>query len=173
MHAKIIAAFGLSLLLAGCFEEDSATKRERQATANLTAQASTQVGMPAVTRFTEKRLMKMLYELRDNPNLVTYSYYVDLNGKRHRACPGTSIGYGIPYATQYSNPQRDTFYGDGASSGSSTHFQMPQAEPNGLFMPASAEGTWVMCMAPDGKTIAPAYIEQRVMIYQFEMTAAD
>ena len=49
---------------AGCSSETVADKREREQTARITEQASTQVGVPAVTRFTEKKNLKMIYELR-------------------------------------------------------------------------------------------------------------
>lgn len=171
MNFRLIAVAALVLPLAGCFEENLADKREREQTARLTEQASTQVGMPGVTRFTEKRNLKMLYELRDDPKLTTIAYIVDLNGKLHKFCD--ALGYGFPYATQFTNPQRDTFYGSsaGPSSGSSTHFQMPQSEPNGLFMPNSADGTWVMCLNPDSKAIQPVYVEPRVVISPFPLKA--
>jgi hypothetical protein len=152
-----------------CSGTPTADQRERQATEQLTGQASVQLGLPGITNFTEKRQLKMLYELRDSANLVTYAYYLDLNGGKHKICPATSVGYGLPYATQYSNPQKDAFY----TSGSSQHLAMPQAEPNGLYMPAAAEGTWVICLDPDGKKLDPVYVEPRVIVSPFPMAAKD
>ncbi len=158
----------LTPTMAACFKENVADKREREQTARLTEQASTQVGMPGITRFTEKRNLKMLYELRDNPKLATIAYIVDLNGKLHKVCD--ALGYGFPYATQFTNPQRDTFYGSGQSgSGTGNHFQMPQPEPNGLFMPNAADGTWVMCLNPDTKDVQPVYVEPRVVISPYPL----
>lgn len=163
---SIILACIVCVPLAGCFEENVADKREREQTALLTEQATTQVGMPAVTRFTEKRNLKMLYEMRDNPKLSTIAYIVDLNGHLHKLCD--ALGYGFPYATQFTNPMRDTFYGTtGAGSGSSVHLAMPQPEPNGLFMPNAADGTWVMCLNPESKEIQPVYVEPRVVVSPF------
>jgi hypothetical protein len=158
----------VAVMLGGCPDENVADQRERQATAQLTAQASTQVGMPGIIRFTEKRNLKMLYELRDDPKLTTIAYIVDLNGKLHKVCD--ALGYGFPYATQFTNPQRDTYYsgGDG-SSGTAVHFQMPQPEPNGLFMPNAADGTWVMCLDPQSKDVKPVYIEPRVIVSPFPL----
>lgn len=165
MRALTIA---LALMLAACSpSEDEASRRERLATSQLTAAASTQVGMPAITRFTEKRNLKMLYEMRDDPKLATIAYIVDLNGKLHKLCD--AIGYGFPYATQYTNPMRDTFYQTAESSGSSIHFQMPQPEPNGLFMPNSADGTWIMCLDQSTKDIKPVYVEPRVIVSPFQL----
>ena len=171
MRFLSVAALAFAgLALGGCFEENVADKREREQTARLTEQASTQVGMPAVTRFTEKRNLKMLYEMRDNPKLSTIAYIVDLNGKLHKFCD--ALGYGFPYATQFTNPQRDTYYGSGgASSGSSVHFQMPQPEPNGLFMPSGADGTWIMCLNPDTKDVQPVYVEPRVIVSPFPLAS--
>lgn len=170
MNLQLIAVAALALPLAACFEENVSDKREREQTARLTEQASTQVGMPGITRFTEKRNLKMLYELRDDPKLTTLAYIVDLNGKLHKFCD--ALGYGFPYATQFTNPQRDTYYGSGApSSGTSIHFQMPQPEPNGLFMPAGADGTWVMCLNPETRAVQPVYVEPRVIISPFPLKA--
>lgn len=160
-----------ALTLGGCFEENVADKREREQTARLTEQASTQVGMPAITRFTEKRNLKMLYEMRDNPKLSTIAYIVDLNGKLHKFCD--ALGYGFPYATQFTNPQRDTYYGSGGATGTGSHFQMPQPEPNGLFMPNGAEGTWIMCLNPDTKDVQPVYVEPRIVISPFALKSVD
>jgi hypothetical protein len=168
MYLRLIACAALALSLAGCLEENVSDKREREQTARLTEQASTQVGMPGITRFTEKRNMKMLYELRDDPKLTTIAYIVDLYGKLHKFCD--AIGYGFPYATQFTNPQRDTYYGNGSpNTGTSTHFQMPQPEPNGLFMPGGADGTWVMCLNPETKSIQPVYVEPHVVISPFPL----
>lgn len=169
MRYGLLAAIGgIALMLGGCMDENVADKRDREQTARLTEQASTQIGMPAVTRFTEKRNLKMLYELRDDPKLTTVAYIVDLNGHLHKFCD--AIGYGFPYATQFTNPQRDTYYGSGGTTGTGSHFQMPQPEPNGLFMPSGADGTWVMCLDPTTKDIKPVYVEPRVVISPFPLT---
>lgn len=167
MRWQIVAVI-LAVPLVACFEEDASTKRERLATAQLANQASTQVGMPAITRFTEKRTLKMIYEKRDDAKLATIAYIVDLNGKLHKLCD--AFGYGFPYATQYTNPQRDTYYGGDSGSGSAVHFQMPQPEPNGLYMPNTADGTWVLCLNPDNKDVQPVYVEPRVIVSPFPLT---
>lgn len=149
----------------GCSSETVANQRERLATENLTAQASTQVGMPGVTRFTEKRMLKMLYELRDNEKLPTITYIVDLNGKLHKLCD--SAGYGIPYATQFSNPHRL------ANPAYNNSTALEQPEPNGLFMPAAAEGTWIMCLNPENKNLVPVYVEPRAIVSGFPLKAVD
>jgi hypothetical protein len=121
-------------------------------------------------------MLKVIYELRDSPHLVTYSYYLDLNGNRHKVCPTTSIGYGFPYATQYTAPKAPKVgapaYPDG-TQGPWRTWEADQPEPNGLYMPAAAEGTWVICLDPGDKSLKPVYVEPRVMVYPFEMPATD
>jgi hypothetical protein len=171
MHiaAKSTLVLGCAVLLmandGGCSSETTANQRERLATEQLTEQASTQVGMPGIVRFTEKRLVKMLYELRDNEKLPTITYIVDLNGKLHKVCD--SAGYGIPYATQYSNPHRL------ANPAYNNSTALEQPEPNGLFMPAAAEGTWVMCLNAATKNLAPIYVEPRVIVSPFPLNSID
>lgn len=150
---------------AGCGEQNVGEQRERQQTEQMNAQISSQVGMPGITRYTEKRQLKMLYELRDDSKLATVTYYIDMQGKKHKIC--NSFGYGIPYATQYSSPQKDAYY----TSSSTAHIALPQSEPNGLYPPAEAHGTWIMCLDPTGKTkdVKPLYIEPDVLVSPWEL----
>lgn len=165
------------LAVAACKEDTSSAKREQKATMQLTEQASVAVGMPAIVNFTEKRQLKAVYELRDTANLVTYTYTVDLAGKRHKVCPTTSVGFGIPYATQYTAPKAARvvrpLWSDGTTGSGAHTMEMDQPEPNGLFMPGSADGTWVLCLHPDGKSVAPAYVEPRIVVYTFPMSSVD
>ena len=51
---------------------------------------------------------------------------------------------------------------------SSTPMQ-DQAEPNGLFMPPTAEGSWVICGTKDD--LKPVYTEPRVIVSPFRLRA--
>lgn len=169
----------IPLLLAnGSCEEraPSGASIEAQATRVLQDQAATVVGMPAVKNFAEKRQLKTIYELRDNANLVTYTYSLDMNGKRHKVCPTNSVGFGIPYATQYTAPKamqrwRLPSTPDYVAQWGTTDAEQP--EPNGLYMPSSADGTWIICVNPVTKELAPTYVEPRVVVYLFEMPSID
>lgn len=158
--AMIIVAAALPLL-AACDEGSVGAQRETAATEQLLDQASTAVGVPAIQSFTEKRQLKMLYELRDRANLVTYSYYVDLNGRRHKICPTTSVGFGMPFSAQFTAPQRPgrVWRNHYRSEG-----QVFQPEPNGLYMPDSTSATWVICLGSDGKTLKPVYVEPQIIV---------
>jgi len=165
------------LALAACKEDTSGSARESRATQQLSEQASVASGMPAIVNFSEKRQLKAIYELRDTANLVTYTYTIDMNGKRHKVCPTTSVGFGIPYSTQYTAPKairiaRALWY-DGTQSTGAHTYEADQPEPNGLYMPSSADGTWVLCLNPATKQIAPTYVEPRVVVYLFEMSSVD
>jgi hypothetical protein len=51
-------------------------------------------------------------------------------------------------------------------------YNLPQSEPNGLFMPTTAEGTWVTCINPNSTgEIAPVYVEPRVIVSPFKLKA--
>lgn len=164
---EIFAVISLALMLGGC-PSDSPTSDERAAKQQETAleNASQRIGIAHVNNFTEKALANRIVEMRDQPNLATYTYMQGMDGRL--ICLGRSIGFGLPYATQTTNPQKvvgeinhdDSYY---------YHGLMPQAEPNGLFMPDNAEGTWVVLIAPDG-TPTPTYIEPRVTVSTFALT---
>jgi hypothetical protein len=119
------------------------------------------IGMPAITNFAEKRMMKDIIELRDQMK-PTYTYIMDMNGRPHKVCD--SLGYGLPYATQFTNPQMPQQTYSGGS-----YYVLPQPDPNGLYSPASADGTWVMCLNPKTKKAEPQYIEPHIIVTTFPM----
>ena len=124
---------------------------------------SASAGMPSIVNGREKKLLKDIYEMRDQSGLNTYTYLQsEYTGKLVFFC--NSIGYGIPYSTQYSNPQK--LVSNDGNANSYAHIPMPQAEPNGLFPPQSAEGTWIFAVAPDGKAV-PIYVEPKVVVLPF------
>ena len=132
----------------------------------LLAEGTAQVGMPSVKNFRERKLLKDIIELRDQESLTTYTYvWNEYKGTWVFFC--NSIGYGIPYATQFTNPSK--MVPTNCQCGYSV---LPQADPNGLFSPASAEGTWVMCKDPNSSNVKPVYIEPRIIVSPFELSSA-
>jgi hypothetical protein len=157
-----------TLALAGCDGTvQTGDQIQNQKQEELTKQGVEMVGVPAITNFQEKRLMKNILELRDRPDLVTYTYIVDLNGHTHKVCD--SIGYGLPYATQYTNPQRVAGLGETPNRGNG-NVTLPQADPNGLYSPAAADGTWVLCKVPGKDKVTPQYIEPHVIVTTFPLS---
>jgi hypothetical protein len=163
----LTAAAVLCALLSAC-GPPTATEVEAQKQDLLTRQGINQVGLPAIVNFQEKRVLKQILELRDT-KVRTFTYLVDLQSKLHFFCD--SIGYGIPYATQYTNPQMATW------SSSRAVVVLPQADPNGLYSPAAAEGTWVLCADPNATdkdaAVSPIYVEPRVIVSPFKLKSAD
>lgn len=82
---------------------------------------------------------------------------------------GASIGYGMPYATQFSNPQKVVYEGGYQQSFGT----LPQAEPNGLYMPPDAHGTWIMLYNAETKQADPVYVEPDVIVSPFRLTAQE
>jgi hypothetical protein len=158
-----------TLMLAGCdrisqnTDEKVAVEQEQMKAAQVS-----QTGQPGITNFTEAKIVKHLYELRDQ-KIVTYAYIPDMNGRLWHLCD--SIGYGLPYGVQFSNPQKRVFAT--ATNAAHSDYDLPQAEPNGLYMPPTASGTWIECMNPDKPgDIAPVYVEPNVIVSPFKLHAA-
>lgn len=158
----IALAIFFALSAESCDAPASTTDKERAAQDRLTAEAQSQVGMPAIVNFTEKRNYKMIYELRDQPNYATKTYIVDMNGHLHKLCD--SVGYGIPESSQYTNPQFIAYAAHQVGVGI-----LPQADPNGLYSSPSANGTWVMCLDPAGKVV-PVRSEPNVITSPFPLS---
>ena len=148
----------ITVLFYGC--DDSSNRRLAVKQEALMSEAERQVGMPAITRFTERRTMKMIMELRDREGLVNYAYlFSEMSGKL--TFIGKCIGYPLPYSTQYTNPQ--------AVASFNHSIVLPQADPNALFMPASAEATFVMLIDPSTGKPHPVYFEPRVTVSPFPL----
>lgn len=162
-RASLLVVFVVlvGFMLSGCSYESETAKKERQQQDVLTAEALAQTGMPAIQNFRERKLVKDIYELRDQTGLVTYTYlWNEFNGKLIYL--GETVGYGIPYAAQYSaSLKRDGSYEHGLA--------LPQPEPNGLYLPESAEGTWVLLKDPNGKDVKPVYVEPRIVVSPFKL----
>jgi len=164
MKKMIFSVVAVLLLLSSCEQQPNSNRELGQKQEQLMQEANRQAGMPAIKNFQERKLMKMIYELRDQENLVCYAYIVaEMTGKP--VFIGKCIGYGLPYATQYTNPEVDIYQ----STASSVHHNLPQADPNGLFMPASADGTWLLMIDPDTKEPRPVYIEPKVLVSPFKL----
>jgi hypothetical protein len=158
---KVFAFLAAAAILVAC-GPPSADQIQNQKQEQLVQQSVNEVGMPAITHFFEKRQLKTIFELRDR-QINTLTYLQDLQGHLHKLCD--SIGYGIPYATQYTNPQ----HFDLPPNNGGNYQSVPQADPNGLYSPSAAAGTWVLCLNPKTKQIAPVYAEPNVVVSQFAM----
>lgn len=158
------SAIVAALLLAGCPEvEKSSDKVQAEQQERILKEGTASVGMPAIKNFREKRILKMIIELRDQDGLTTFTYTVaEQTGKPQFLC--TSIGYAISDATGFTNPQR--IHEKGANYGFAI---MPQAEPNGLFTPESSEGSWVMCVNPETGKAQPVFSGARLIVSPFKL----
>lgn len=161
---KRFAAFTMLFLV--CSAEDcespSSDKIQSERQERILMDGANQVGVPNIKNHREMSLLKDIYELRDQAGFSTFTYlWPEVGGKLVFLC--NSIGYPIPAATQFTNPQKIVH------EGTNYGLTMPQADPNGLFSPASAEGTWVMCKDPRGDAVKPVYIEPRVVASPFSL----
>ena len=156
----ILAALFAMLALVSC-GPPSSDDIQRAQQEQILAQGTSQIGMPAIKNFRERKLLKDIYELRDQASYVTYSYICAPNTGRFIYL-GQSIGYPIPYSTQFTNPEKAEYVG------TSGRYVLPQADPNGLFSPASANGTWVMIVDPKGEA-KPQYVEDNVTCLTYKL----
>jgi hypothetical protein len=177
---------GLSLFLFGCGtavqsnDSNIAQEQEQQQ-----AEADAQVKPPAIVNWTEKRMAKLIQEKRDQANLATWTYTKNLDGKYTFVC--ASVGYGLPYNTRTNNPQHYEFVttrtgvnnmgsgGGGYYTDNEGHYVwgehaiMSQPEPNGLFIPDSAKGTWNLCKDPKTGKPDVTYQEEDISVFPYEL----
>jgi len=176
-------------LFTACFSavQSSDSKIAQQQEQNL-AEGDAQVPPSAIVNWNEKRMAKLIQEKRDTPNLATWTYTKNLDGKYTFVCE--SIGYGLPYNTRMNNPQHYEFVttktgvssgGGGCVGGGQTitdaqgnyicgeHEIMPQPEPNGLFIPDSSKGTWNLCKDPKTGKPDVTYQEEDIAVFPYKL----
>ena len=179
MKKKLLAVGVIGVLMAsmlvGCGQRETASSKENNYTQDLMEQSSSIVGYPDVTNFFEKAQLKEIYELRDDPNLICYWYTKnDMTGKW--IYQGECIGYGIPYTTQFTQP--DTMQRaalpvldiNGNDKGRNEYFTevLPQADKNGLYSSVSTSATWILTTDKDGN-IKPTYVESEITVSQSKL----
>lgn len=164
---KKVILLSLALMSLACDDrKPTSDKIQQDQQESILKEGTASVGMPAIKNFRERRLLKDILEMRDQEGIVTYTYlFSEQTGKL--TFLGQSIGFGIPYATQFTNPQKVELFG--ANDAGYNRMAIPQADPNGLFSPASAEGTWVMLSDPKTGKITPTYIEPRIIVSTFPL----
>jgi len=161
---RIFLTLIFAFILSACDERPpTANQVEAQRQEVMAQQANASSGMPAITHFAEKKMLKDILELRDKTP-PTFVYITDMNGHLHKICD--AVGYGFSGATQYTNPLQVVWR---SNSGGYASGVIAQPDPNGLYSPATDEGTWVMCKDPHGTRIAPVRIEPRAIISPFEL----
>ena len=146
---------------------------QKEATEKALSEAQRQIGMPNITNFQQRKLMKMIYELCDKESLICYAYIKsDYQGKL--VFIGKCVGFGIPFSAQFTNPMR--IWDQEREGGANTKYQdsgeiqvIPQADPNGLFMPTSSSATWLMMIDPKTNEQHPVYIEPEIVVSPFPL----
>ena len=108
--------------------------------------------------------MKLIYEQADREDLICYAYLVNLEGKL--IFIGKTIGYGVPFSAQYTNPMKAE---DVGTTTSGYHYQtLPQADPNGLYMPTSSSATWLLMLDKNNKPRV-VYVEPEIIVSPFPL----
>jgi hypothetical protein len=160
---KYIAILATALALAACVEripDSNDIQAEQQE--RILQEGTAQTGMPAIKNFRERKTLKMIYELRDQEGLSTYTYIVpEQTGKPVFLCD--SVGYAISDATGYTNPDKVM------QAGQYGFGTMTQAEPNGLFTPDSSTANWVVCLDPKTSKPLPVFVNSKIIVSAFKL----
>ncbi len=145
----------MALSIAGCTDHTSQSE-EMEYTENLMKQANDEVGQPNITEFYEKKLAKEIFEKRDDSNLICYVYNQSLDGQYIYI--GQSMGYGLPYSTQYTAPTVDEIVSGGYTK------TVVQADPNGLYTADGLSATWLMMVDDETGETYMMYCEPTIVV---------
>ena len=157
----IIAVIG-AYCLYGCDETytGSSSGQESAYQEQLMQQSAEEVGNPDITEFYEKKLAKEIFEKRDDSDLICYVYNQNYDG--HYIYVGKSMGYGLPYSTQYTAPEK-LKQGGYANTGYWA-VTVPQADPNGLYSADGLSATWLMMIDEETGENYIMYCEPTIVV---------
>ena len=136
-------------------------------------EALIEIGMPNIVNWQQLKMMKTIYELCDQEKLICDVYIVsDYQGKLIHI--GKCMGYGVPFSAQYTNPSRVYDAEKEGGVKGKTHDAgevqvLPQADPNGLFMPVSSDATWLNMIDPRDNSLHVVYFEPKVVVSPFPL----
>ena len=152
-----------SFSFVGCADQPTTDQIVAYKQEKLQQEIEKQAELPNITRGTELKQLNYIYEMRDNTNLITYSYTMSsLTGKWHFAFK--SMGYGIPYDTQRSAPTKAGKIGNYTY----VQHQVPQSEPNGLY-PGHSNGTWIFKISRETGKVGLSKIEDNINTFDEKM----
>jgi hypothetical protein len=141
-------------------EEDQTKKTDK-----ILDEINAELGLPDITNFQMKRTMKMVNELCDKADLICYAYLqAEYSGKL--VYIGRCIGFGVPFSAQYTNPEKLVHTDLGQYNGNTT---LPQADPNGLYMPTSSQATWLLMVNPANGDQELVYFESTINVSTFPL----
>jgi hypothetical protein len=149
-----------------CDETQKADAIQTSQQEKLIEEAIRQVGMPNTPNWQQLRFMKLIIEMCDQSNVINYVYTkAEMTGKL--VFQFKCVGFGLPYATQFTNPLKVVH---GANYSITT---IAQCDPDGLFKPASAAGTWLLAINPQTHQPTVSYMEDNVNVLGFPLNPED
>lgn len=170
---RLILLFIIGLIfLSGCSTTDlNADTKQTQKQEELEKEMRGKIGDPEITEFWEAQNYNKIMEKRDNPKLICYWYTKnEYTGKY--IYEGQCSGFGVPYSTQISNPEKivegDKELGYDLSGYINYPMSKPQAEPNGLYMPTSSSATWVLVYDQKTKESKVEYVEHLISVTEIK-----
>lgn len=163
----------IAVVFMSCKDNKPSADAQLQKQTELAMQeANKQVGMPGIVNFQEKKNLKWIYELCDQEDFICHAYLFNAMTGEVGQYLGQCIGYGIPYSTQFSNPEK-VIEGDKAIgydlTGIGTLMTIQQPEPNGLFKPEGLSATWLIMIDPETKKPRPVYVEPEIIVSPFKL----
>ena len=171
----LLVAIATMVVMSSCTKEStSADGIAQKQTDEAMLEAQRQVGMPAIVNFKEKKTLRWIYELCDQENLICHAYLTNAMTGQVGQYLGKCIGYGVPYSTQFSNPEKviegDKMVGyDLQGFNSSTLMVLKQPEPNGLFKPDGMSATWLIMVHPETSDPTVMYVESDIIVSPFKL----
>jgi hypothetical protein len=156
---KLISISALLLLSACWAPSNPAADRQAKQTRTAMDNADREIGMPAISNYAQRKLLKNAYEDMDQTTLV-YVYTQALDGTF--VCLGQAVGYGVSLGTQFTAPTYPQVIdpGQGVSIGV---YEQQQPEPNGLYMPESGAATIVNLIDSTTGKARTALVEPNVV----------
>lgn len=166
MKRLLFALIVVAAIVVACGNvNQSVTKDQNQTNAQLQQYQAVQP-VPYYNFSEQRNTLIQIYNAK-NEARNTWAVVESMTGVALWSCP--SLGFPIPADTQLTNPDQLAVTQNGSSWYDGV---LPQMEPDGLYASGATDGTYVLCVRPNGKAV-PIYTEQKVSMFPFPVEVVD
>lgn len=167
---RIVGITLLALALVACTPTNQSLQNDQVQTNSQLQQYQKVQPVPYYNWSEQRNTLIQIYNAK-NEARNTWAVVESITGAALWACP--SVGFPIPADTQLTNPEQLAATNYSGSGGAGwVEGVVPQMEPDGLYSSTNTDGTYVLCIRPNGK-IVPIYTEQKVSTFPFPVTVVD
>lgn len=158
--ALILVAIILGLVSVACAQKPASQVQDRTNTENQQAVYARNQPVPRFDFSQTRDTLIQIYKLENEARRTFTTFHSNGTGEVIFSCP--SRGYAVAADTQLTNPLQPGY------TNYVETYVIEQPEPNGVYSSKNTDGTYVLCVRPNGD-VTPVYTELKVTTFPYEV----